>query len=83
MHQARGSFQRHTNIDASQPRQVQSRANDIRSPFGEDDMPAIVAFLHSFQDILRVVRFEIVVALDNAFLGPFRRSVHLLIRTLR
>ena len=46
-------------------------------------MPAIVTFLHRFQDIIRIIRFEIVVALDNTFLGPFRRRVHLLVRTLR
>lgn len=46
-------------------------------------MPAIVTFLHRFQDIIRIVCLEIIVALDNAFFGPFRRSVHLLVRTLR
>lgn len=46
-------------------------------------MPAVVTFLHSLQDVVRVIGFEVVVALDNALLGPFRRSVHLLVRTLR
>jgi hypothetical protein len=46
-------------------------------------MPAVVTFLHSFQYVIRIICLEVIVALDNAFLGPFRRSVHLLVRTLR
>ena len=46
-------------------------------------MSTIVTFLNRFQNIFRIVGLEIIVALDNAFLGPFRRSVHLLVRTLR
>jgi len=46
-------------------------------------MSAIVAFLHCFQDVGRIVRFKIVVAFDDTFLVSFRRFVHLLVWTLR
>ena len=78
-----GKFQRHTDIDASESGKIQGSANDIRSALGENDVPAIVTFLHRFQDVIRIVCLEIVVALDNAFLGSLRRGVHLLVRTLR
>ena len=78
----KANLKKHTNINASQSGEIQSSTNDIRSSLREYDMPAIVAFLHRFQDIIRIVCLEIIVALDNAFLGPFRRSMHLLVRAL-
>lgn len=66
-----------------QSSQIQSSANDIRGPFGEHDMTAIVALLHGLQNIRRVICFEVVVALDNAFLVAFGRVMHLLVWALR
>jgi hypothetical protein len=70
-----------TNVNVFQSSQIQSGTDDICSPFGEQDVPAIVALLHRLQDIRRVVGLEIVVTLDNALLVTFWRTVHLLVWT--
>jgi hypothetical protein len=71
--------QRLTNVDMFQPSQIQSGTDDIRRPFREQDVPAIVALLHRLQDIRRVVGLEIIMAFDNTLLVTFRRTVHLLV----
>jgi hypothetical protein len=70
-----------TNVNVFQSSQIQSGTDDICSPFGEQDVPAIVALLHRLQDIRRVVGLEIVVTRDNALLVTFWRTVHLLVWT--
>lgn len=71
-----------TNVNVVQERKVQRSANHIVRALREDDMSAVVALVDGLEDVRRVIRDQVVMALDVAVPVPGRRRWERLVRLL-